>query len=122
MFLKSGRGTYLENINFDSSKILASTTFLGLRNINIDTQKRLISTVLKLDINVEIKVVTNINRDCSPSNLFQVTPYPPHPLTLYPAFFPTIISLKSRVDVNIYLSKKHKTFWILTSTMYIKLH
>ncbi len=86
MFLKSGRGTYLENINFDSSKILASTTFLGLRNINIDTQKRLISTVLKLDINVEIKVVTNIDRDCSPSKTLSGYPVPPTPLPLTPHF------------------------------------
>ncbi len=62
-------------------------------------------------INVEMKEVTNVDRDCSPSNLFQVTPYPPHTLTLYPAFFPTIISLKSRVDVIIHLRQKKLKFF-----------
>jgi hypothetical protein len=100
-----GRGTNFKNINFDSHEILASTMFWGLPVTNIDTQKRLTSTPLKLGINIEIKVVTNMDRDCSPSRTLSGYPVPPHPVTPYPAFFLIIISLKSRVDVNIYLHK-----------------
>jgi hypothetical protein len=71
------RGTNFENINFDSHEILASTTFWGLWVTNIDTQKRLTSTPLKLGINIKIKVVTNINRDCSPSRTLSGYPVPP---------------------------------------------
>ncbi len=72
-----GQGTNFENINFNRRKISASTRFWGLQVTNIDTQKRLTSTPLKLGINIKIKVVTNIDRDCNPSRNLLGYPVPP---------------------------------------------
>ena len=50
-----------------------------------------------------MKEVTNVDRDCSPSKLFQVTLKTLYPVTPYPALLLTPISPLSRVDVSNHL-------------------